>query len=137
MKTPYDEIMKPIRTWAKDHYYTDFIASILADGEELTELIMCEDLDLIWLNDWWEGQKEVKLLGFKPIDAIRVRGIPGSMTNFEWIRNMSDEELAKYLAWVVDFGTDLSFENYIECGELREDEAADWYDWLQQEKSNG
>lgn len=59
------------------------------------------------------------------------------MTNAKWIRNMTDEELAKYLAWVADFETDLSFENYIKCGELREDEAADWYDWLQQEKSNG
>ena len=29
-----------------------------------------------WDNDWWEGQKEVELMGAIPLDGIHIEGFP-------------------------------------------------------------
>lgn len=77
-KTPYDTIAEPIVKWCEENYYTDFIVTISIDDGEITEILEVDPLEdeCIWVNDWWEGQKDVKLLGFVPISDIHVYGIP-------------------------------------------------------------
>lgn len=98
--TPYEEIAEVVENWAKDNFYTDFIVAIRADGEELTEILVGDNGELVWLNDWWEGQKDVKLLGFRPINMISVRGAPETVTEGDKIRAMTDTQLAAFLTKV-------------------------------------
>ena len=76
-KLPYAIIVEPIEKWSEEHYYGSFLVTISADGFEITDILMYEPGDgYIWENDWWEGEQDVKLLGFMPIDDIRIYGSP-------------------------------------------------------------
>ena len=75
-KTPYDIVLEPIEKWCREHYYGDFLVTISLDGFEITEFLEFDPNGFIWENDWWEGQKDVKLLGFMPIDDIHIYGSP-------------------------------------------------------------
>ena len=76
-KSPYAIIVEPIEKWSENHYYGNFLVTISIDGFEDTEILMYEPGNgYIWENDWWEGQEDVKLLGFMPIDDIRIYGSP-------------------------------------------------------------
>ena len=75
--SPYVMIGKIIERWAQTHYYTDFLVTLSLDGKETTELLLCEpNAELEWLNDWWEGQKDIKQIGFRPVTEIVVYGLP-------------------------------------------------------------
>ena len=53
--------------------------TIELDGNPITELLLCETeetLKLVWLNDWYEGEEEIRMLGFRPICDFRVYGAP-------------------------------------------------------------
>lgn len=78
-KNPYDEIAVIVKCWCEVNYYTDFIVTISLDGEETTEFLEFDGnvAEFIWLNDWWEGQTDIYLVGFRPLDAIKVYGFPG------------------------------------------------------------
>ena len=98
-KTPYDTIAEPIVKWCEENYYTDFIVTISIDDGEITEILEVDPLEdeCIWVNDWWEGQKDVKLLGFVPISDIHVHGIPPEadvqpVKHGEWIDYNPDNE---------------------------------------------
>ena len=76
-KSPYAIIAEPIEKWSENHYYGDFLVTISIDGFETTEILSFEPGDgYVWENDWWEGEEYVKLLGFIPIDDIRIYGSP-------------------------------------------------------------
>lgn len=78
MTNPYNDICIPIEEWCLKNYYTDFLVTIQLDDRETTEYLEFNAMTLgfIWKNDWWEGEKEVKLLGFIPIDAIKIHNYP-------------------------------------------------------------
>lgn len=80
---PYDEIKEIIRKWVEGpagDYYDDFLVTIMLDGRppqtEFLELNMDSDIKWCWMNDFWEGEKDVVLCGFAPIHRILIRGDP-------------------------------------------------------------
>lgn len=70
------KIFHPIKDWCKKNYYADFLVTIKADGCNYTTILYGGDLRdhdaYSFLDDWDEGQKEVELVGFIPIDSIEV-----------------------------------------------------------------
>lgn len=93
---PYTEIANIIDEWCKKNFYDSFVVTISRDGQIITEYLEIDgnSIDFIWENDWWEGEKEIYLLGFMPMLQLRVYGAPGNHINYDKIRSMSDEELA-------------------------------------------
>lgn len=71
-----NKIFQPIKDWCEKYYYADFLVTIKADGCNYTTVLYGGDLrdrDIYsFLDDWDEGQKEVELVGFIPIDSIKV-----------------------------------------------------------------
>jgi hypothetical protein len=74
MSTPYEEIAETISKWCETHSYSDFIVTIDLNGTLITEVLEFDGgrVDFIWLSDWWEGEKNVSLVGFRPIGDIKV-----------------------------------------------------------------
>ena len=70
--TPYAKIIDLLRSWANDNYFDDMVACIIADGQESNELVCfnSHNLHLYFDNDWWEGQKDIYLIGFIPISEV-------------------------------------------------------------------
>lgn len=95
-KDPYNEIADIVEQWARKNYYTDFIVSIVIDGELTTELLLVDQsINFEWLNDWWEGQKKIKLVGFVPADQVVVLGEPQADRKYSYFLTDSDiEEVA-------------------------------------------
>ena len=82
-KTPYDTITDVIEKWCQDNYYSNFIVTLRLDGELCTEYLVYETPDRlnpqgiwVWEWDWWEGQKDIELVGFLDINSVRVSGTP-------------------------------------------------------------
>jgi hypothetical protein len=78
MRTPYSEIADLIEKWCEEHYYTDFLVTISINGEPVTEVLEFDgnNVSFVWLHDWWEGEKDVHMLGFYPIGDIKLAGLP-------------------------------------------------------------
>lgn len=85
MRDPYNEVAKVIKDWCDKNYYTDFIVTIGIGGGEVTEFLEFspEHIDFIWNTDWWEGEEDVKLLGFLPIGNISVYGTPNENVGYD------------------------------------------------------
>lgn len=70
------KIFQPIKDWCEKYYYADFLVTIKADEWNCTTILYGGDLRdhnaYSFLDDWDEGQKEVELVGFIPIDLIEV-----------------------------------------------------------------
>lgn len=96
---PYTEIANIIDEWCKKNYYGSFVVTISRDGQIITEYLEFDgsSFGFIWENDWWEGEKEIYLLGFMPMLQLRVYGAPGVDINYDKIRSMSVEEFAQWL----------------------------------------
>lgn len=105
MATPYEEIADVISDWCETHGYEDFLVTIDLDGDLITEVLEFDGnkCEFVWSMDWWEGEKNVSLVGFRPIRDIKFYGPPAPNTNDMKVRAMSDEELAH---WLVERVTD-------------------------------
>ena len=80
---PYTEIADGIiKKWCEKYGYTDFLVTILLNGVEFTEFLSASDFQFIWENDWWEGEKDVQLLGFVPIASINIYGCTSPNVGF-------------------------------------------------------
>ena len=78
-KTPYDIIADEIEKWCLEHYYSSFLVTLRINGEICVEyLLYMANLDTHWAweSDWWEGQKDIELIGFIDISSVRVSGTP-------------------------------------------------------------
>lgn len=70
------KIFKPVVEWCEKHLYNaDMLVTITADGETITTIFWGESMhkepcNYEFLNDWDEGQSEIKLEGFMPIEYI-------------------------------------------------------------------
>ena len=75
---PYTEIGDYIDEYclSKLGYYTSFLVTIEINGAEITEILSFETDSFIWDSDWWEGEQDIKLLGFRPISDIKCYGLP-------------------------------------------------------------
>lgn len=72
--TPYEEIKSRVEGYARLYGYDDYLVTINLAGQVVTELLICDNGDLEWLSDWWEGERPVKLLGFIPLSHIKIYG---------------------------------------------------------------
>lgn len=74
MTDPYIDIVKPIKEWCEKNYYSDFLVTIKVNDSEITEFLEFDPdhCDFVWHTDWWEGEKDVHLLGVSPIDKIKL-----------------------------------------------------------------
>lgn len=96
--SPYDYICEPIEKWCQENYYTDFLVTIWVGDHETTQYLGLEDnaSGFVWEYDWWEGEQDVRLLGFFPVNEIKLHNYPVESNSFR-IRHGTDEELAKYI----------------------------------------
>ena len=81
--SPYDTIADVIEKWCQDNYYGNFIVTLRINGELCTEYLIYETGDpdrlgphWVWECDWWEGQKDIELVGFLDISSVHVSGTP-------------------------------------------------------------
>lgn len=72
MLTPYEEIKERVKCYADIYGYDDYLVTIDLAGQVITELLICDNGDLEWLNDWWEGEQPVRVLGFIPVSHIKI-----------------------------------------------------------------
>lgn len=70
--TPPEDILDRVDAYAMIFGYDDYLVTIDLAGEVHTKILLCENGELAWVNDWWEGQDDVKLLGFIPISHINI-----------------------------------------------------------------
>lgn len=70
--TPPEDILNRVDAYAMIYGYDDYLVTIDLDGTTITELLIFEDVSFFWLNDWWEGQSRVNLLGFIPVSHIKI-----------------------------------------------------------------
>ena len=74
---PYTEIADIIEEWCLKNYYDRFVVTLQINGETITEwLDWCIEYGFIWDTDWWEGEKDVVLVGFRPLHQISFDGYP-------------------------------------------------------------
>lgn len=79
-QTGYDVIGEYIRRYWEHNIYDDVIVSIGVsyDGnnyhlcKEVASPIDCSGIE--YLNDWWEGEKYIKLFGIQTINEIDISG---------------------------------------------------------------
>ena len=72
MNTPYGDIA---RFAAHDQpVYETMIVRIRADGVEMNEVLEFngDDLSWCWLNDWYEGQKDIEYIGSIRLSEVKV-----------------------------------------------------------------
>lgn len=72
MSCPYDWIRDNVEAYASIFGYDDYLVTIAIDGRTTTELLLCDNGDLEWANDWWEGETDIRLLGFIPISHLKI-----------------------------------------------------------------
>jgi len=75
----YDFIGNLVEKWCeKTGWYCDFLVTFAykydheTEYTEETQILRWEDFHFVWDDDWWEGQQNVKLCGFAPVDSIRL-----------------------------------------------------------------
>lgn len=66
---PY-AFFKIIEKWCIDNYYTSFVVWIKIGNTIIAEILDCVNGEFEWLNDWWEGEEDVRMLGFQPIEYL-------------------------------------------------------------------
>lgn len=94
MITPYDVIANIIDAWCQEHYYGHFLVTLSIEGELCVEYLYFEtgdpnwpDPHWVWESDWWEGQKNVELVGFIDISSVYVSGTPDNYKILEMEEN--------------------------------------------------
>jgi hypothetical protein len=76
----YDVVGEYIRRYWEQNIYTDVIVSMAVsyDGNKYytgKEIATPEHFDdILYLNDWWEGEKYIKLFGIQSVDELDISG---------------------------------------------------------------
>ena len=77
---PYEQIVDVVDAWAKENIYTNMIVTISVNGAVTTQYLGLEfgvtGFHWVWEYDWFEGEPEVYLLGFRPLDMVHCIGLP-------------------------------------------------------------
>lgn len=76
----YEKIESLIEKWCSKTgwWYCDMIVTIAMRYENEksytneTTLLEWDGDSFVWVDDWWEGQQFVKLLGFMPVQSIEL-----------------------------------------------------------------
>ena len=100
MFNPYQEVIKVVREWC-DVYdsgsYEDFLVELKLDGGYRTEILICDIADsddyFVFLHDWYEGEQDIEIVGFRPVSTIHMEGIPNK--DRRWRCKMNKELLGE------------------------------------------
>ena len=99
VETPYETIANAVEAWCKEHGYQTMLVTIALhyDGEaprEITEILEFDlsNMTAVWDSDWWEGEQSVELLGFTPLDSLRLHGRPANVVEVKTGKGVLDEE---------------------------------------------
>ena len=88
---PYSVAIEVITEWAYKNFFDNFLVTFDFDGEIETEILIHEEFHgFVWLNDWWEGQKSITMLGFIPASHTFYLGEPEMNRRFYYV--VSDPE---------------------------------------------
>lgn len=82
-RDPYDAVIDVIDYWCSKHYYTHAIVTLELDGNIVTDILLYDGSShtFEWSNDWYEGQKDIKVLGFRMLDEFKIEGYPEEENN--------------------------------------------------------
>lgn len=77
--SPYDQVVRTIEEWCQKHGYENMLVTLRLCTDSnfawytITEFLEFDgsNVEFIWLNDWWEGERYVELLGFCPLSWLR------------------------------------------------------------------
>lgn len=76
----YDVIGDYIRRYWKRNIYDDVIV-FMAVSHDGNKYYTCKEVaspenfdDIMYLNDWWEGEKHIKLFGIQSVDELDISG---------------------------------------------------------------
>ena len=77
---PYTEIANIIDDWCEKNYYGSALVTLSLDGNVTTEYLSFNgnDMKFEWDSDWWEGERNVVLLGFRMMADVVFYGYPNS-----------------------------------------------------------
>lgn len=77
----YEAVAEYIDRYCRRTAYQDVVVSIATsyDGKDynlLNEVVFPDNCcdDFIFLNDWWEGEKFIKILGIKGVSELEIHG---------------------------------------------------------------
>lgn len=72
MNTPYEDIAR-VATQGVNAFET-MIVRVRVDGIEMNEILEFNgnDLSWCWLNDWYEGQKNIEYIGSIRLSEVKV-----------------------------------------------------------------
>ena len=74
----YREVIEIVEEWSYKNYFSIAIVCLSKDGEKTNQLLLLDNgADYVFLNDWWEGEKDVSLIGFTMIEDIDIKGWTG------------------------------------------------------------
>lgn len=69
--SPYEQIINYINSYSEQHnQFDNVIISVTVDGVFMNELLLFEDNNYIFYNDWWEGEEKVWFVGFTYLDEV-------------------------------------------------------------------
>lgn len=76
-KDGYEAVSDIIKEWAEKnqpYVYCAYIVDIQTPNGRNMEYVEYDISDdcWIWQNDWWEGEDEIELFGFAPLDEIEL-----------------------------------------------------------------
>ena len=84
---PYAEIANIIDDWCKKNYYESAFVTLSLNGRVITEYLSFNGNSVTgefeWDMDWWEGERDVILLGFRMRSDAVFYGYPNSKENDE------------------------------------------------------
>ena len=71
---PYDIVAEILEKWCYEHYFTNLIVRLKLDGEEINVIVTWDiDLTCVFDYDWWEGQKNVEVIGVMTVDDVEIQ----------------------------------------------------------------
>lgn len=77
---PMLDVVDIVKRWCAKNYYGDAAVTLKIDGCVTTEFLSfyADSMDFEWDSDWWEGSKNIELLGFRILRDLRFYGYPDS-----------------------------------------------------------
>lgn len=77
-KRAYEETAEIVKSWCEKYGYSDMLVTLNVNGITRTEVLEFDAaaVTFVWANDWWEGEQQIILEGFAPINIIHLFGFP-------------------------------------------------------------
>lgn len=71
-------------TFLENSPRTDYIVTIMIDGEGVNELLLWENDAWLWANDWYEGEDAPTWSGIVALEDVRTYKPDAGETAYKW-----------------------------------------------------